>query len=404
MQILYSIGVRLIRCILYFFPISAKVKQFVSGRKRIWDDIQKVPSDREVIWMHCASFGEYEQGVPILKALKAKNPQAFYLVSFFSPSGYLAKKTHQVADLTTYLPWDNRTDMRQFIKKLQPAKVLIIKYEFWPNLLIELQKQRIQTYLIAGLFQPHQIFFKPWGYWFRGLLKGFTHLFVQNESSQNLLLSIGIKQVSVSGDPRYDRVSFSNEKLTFMAQFVMNRQCIVAGSIWPEDLSVLKESIAKTPSGWCWLIAPHKIDGRAVKTLLDELPAQSQRYSTIDHSALSQAPVLVMDTIGLLSACYQYGQIAYVGGGMGTKGLHNILEPAATGIPIVIGKNYDRFPEAVELTQQGGVVSISSQHEARKNLLFLMQDNRLRTEKGKINQHFIQSNMGATKRVLSMVG
>ena len=403
MQILYSIGVRLIRCILYILPISGRVKQFVSSRKRIWDDIQTVPGDREVIWMHCASFGEYEQGVPILKALKAKNPQVFYLVTFFSASGYLAKKMHQVADLTTYLPWDNRTDMRRFIKKLQPSKVLIIKYEFWPNLLIELQKQRIQTYLVAGLFQPHQVFFKPWGNWFRRLLKGFTHLFVQNEASQNLLLSIGIKQVSVSGDTRFDRVNFSNEKLTFMAQFVMNRQCIVAGSVWPEDLSVLKESIAKTPSGWCWLIAPHEIDGRAVKTLLDELPAQSQRYSTIDHSALSQAPVLVLDTVGLLSACYQYGEIAYVGGGMGTKGLHNILEPAATGIPIVIGKNYDRFPEAVKLTLKGGVVSISSQHEARKNLLSLMHDNSLRKEKGDINQHFIQANMGATTRILNIL-
>ena len=189
-----------------------------------------------------------------------------------------------------------------------------------------------------------------------------------------------------------------------MAQFVMNRQCIIAGSVWPEDLSVLKESIANTPAGWCWLIAPHEVDGRAVKSLVDELPAQSQRYRTIDHSALAQAPVLVLDTVGLLSSCYQYAQIAYVGGGMGTKGLHNILEPAAAGIPIVIGKNYDQFPEAVELIQEGGVISISSQHEARKNLLLLMKDKRIRKEKGDINQRFILANMGATKRVLDKLG
>jgi len=404
MQILYSIAVRLIRCILDIVPISGKTKQFVNGRKRIWDDIKTIPSDRELIWMHCASFGEYEQGLPILKALKAKNPQAFYLVSFFSPSGYLVKKTHQVANLTTYLPWDNRTDIRRFVKKVQPTKVFFIKYEFWPNLLIELQKQRVPTYLIAGLFKPYQLFFKPWGGWYRKLLKGFTHLFVQNEASQNLLLGIGIKQVSISGDTRFDRVNLSNEKLPFMAQFVMNRQCIIAGSVWPEDLSVLKESIANTPAGWCWLIAPHEIDRKTVKTLVDELPAQSQRYSTFDHSALAQAPVLVLDAVGLLSACYQYGQIAYVGGGMGAKGLHNILEPAAAGIPVVIGKNYDRFPEAIELNQQGGVVTISSQHEARKNLLLLMQDKRIRKEKGDINQRFIQANMGATKRVLDKLG
>jgi len=404
MRNLYSIVVRLVRRILIVAPISGKTKQFVVGRKRIWDDLKTIPSESEVIWMHCASFGEYEQGLPILKALKTKNPQAFYLVSFFSPSGYLVKKTHQVADLTTYLPWDNRTDVRRFVKKVQPTKVLFIKYEFWPNLLLELHNQKIPTFLIAGLFRPDQVFFKPWGGWFRKLLKGFTHIFVQNEASQNLLIGIGIKQVSVSGDTRFDRVNLSNEKLAFMAQFVMNRQCIIAGSVWPEDLSILKESIVNTPAGWCWLIAPHEIEGKTVKTLVDDLPTQSQRYSTIDHRALAHATVLVLDTIGLLSTCYQYAQIAYVGGGMGTKGLHNILEPAAAGIPIVIGKNYDRFPEAVELIQQGGAISISSQHEAGKNLLLLMKDKRIRKEKGDINQRFILANMGATKRVLDKLG
>lgn len=404
MRNLYSIVVQLVYRILIVAPISGKTKQFVDGRKRIWDDLKTIPSDRELIWMHCASFGEYEQGLPILKALKTKNPQAFYLVSFFSPSGYLVKKTHQVADLTTYLPWDNRTDVRRFVKKVQPTKVLLIKYDFWPNLLMELHNQKIPTFLIAGLFRPHQVFFKPWGGWYRRILKGFTHIFVQNEASQNLLIDIGIKQVSVSGDTRFDRVNLSNEKLAFMAQFVMNRKCIIAGSVWPEDLSILKESIANTPAGWCWLIAPHEIEEKTVKTLVDNLPAQSQRYSTIDHRALAHAPVLVLDTVGLLSACFQYGQISYVGGGMGTKGLHNILEPAAAGIPIVIGKNYDRFPEAVELIQQGGVIPISSQHEARKNLQLLMKDKRIRKEKGDINQRFILANMGATKRVLHKLG
>ena len=404
MRNLYSIVVRLVHRILILAPISGKTKQFVDGRKRIWNDLKTIPSNRKVIWMHCASFGEYKQGLPILQALKAKNPQAFYLVSFFSPSGYLAKKTHQVADLTTYLPWDNRTDVRRFVKKVQPTKVLFIKYEFWPNLLIELQKQRIPTYLIAGLFRPDQVFFKPWGGWFRRLLKGFTHFFVQNEASQNLLLGIGIKQVSVSGDTRFDCVNLSNEKLAFMTQFVMNRQCIIAGSVWPEDLSILKESIANTHAGWCWLIAPHEINDQRIESLMNGLPSESQRYTQCETKLLSKTPVLILDTIGLLSACYKYSQIAYVGGGMGTKGLHNILEPAAAGIPIVIGKNYDRFPEAVDLIQQGGVISVSSQREARKNLLLLMKHNSIRKEKGDINQCFINTNTGATKRVLDKLG
>ena len=404
MQILYSITVRLIRCILYYVPISGKVKQFVNGRKRIWDDIKTIPNNKEVVWMHCASFGEYEQGLPILKALQAKNPQAFYLVSFFSPSGYLVKKTHQVADLVTYLPWDNRTDVRRFVKKVQPAKVFFIKYEFWPNMLIELQKQKIPTFLIAGLFRPDQVFFKPWGGWFRKLLKGFSHIFVQDKVSQELLIAIGIKQVSISGDTRFDRVQQQKQDLPFMKAFIGDRKCIVAGSTWSKDIAVLKDIITQTPKDWCWLIAPHEISDRRIESLMSDLPNNSQRYIKCDTKFLPKAPVLVLDTVGLLSSCYQYAQIAYVGGGMGTKGLHNILEPAATGIPIVIGKNYDRFPEAVELTQLGSVVSISSQHEARENLLSLMNNKRFRKEKGDINQRFIQANMGATKRVLDKLG
>jgi 3-deoxy-D-manno-octulosonic-acid transferase len=403
MQILYSIAVRLIRCILYIVPISGKTKQFVDGRKRIWKDIKTIPSEREVIWMHCASLGEYEQGLPILKALKTKNPQAFYLVSFFSPSGYLVKKTHQVADLTTYLPWDNRTDVCRFINIVKPAKVLFVKYEFWPNLLIELQKQRIPVYLISGHFRSHQLFFKPWGGWFRKLLKGFSHIFVQNKGSHELLTAIGVKQVSISGDTRYDRVQQQKQDLPIIKTFVGDRKCIVAGSTWPQDIAVLKDTISQTPNDWCWLIAPHEINKQHTKLLMDQLPSTSQRFTVRDEDKLSQAAVLVLDTIGLLSSCYQYGEIAYVGGGMGTKGLHNILEPAAAGIPVVIGKNFDRFPEAVELVLKGGVVSISSQQEAKQEFLSLINDRNQRKEKGKVNHKYIIENLGATNKIVNVL-
>ena len=394
----------MVRRILIVAPISGKTKQFVDGRKCIWDDLKTIPSDREVIWMHCASFGEYEQGLPILYALKAKEPKKFYLITFFSPSGFHANKTQQVADMTTFLPWDNRTDVRRFVKRVQPAKVLFVKYEFWPNLLIELQKQKIPTYLISALFQPHQVFFKPWGGWFRKLLNGFSHIFVQNQASKELLDDIGITQVSVSGDSRFDRVQQQKQNLPIVNTFVGNRKCIIAGSTWEQDMTVLKDIIAQTPKEWCWLIAPHEINDQRIESLMNQLPSTAQRFTVREEDKLPQATVLVLDTIGLLSSCYQYGQIAYIGGGMGTKGLHNILEPAAAGIPIVIGKNYDRFPEAVELIQQGGAISISSQHEAGKNLLLLMKDKRIRKEKGDINQRFILANMGATKRVLDKLG
>ena len=271
--------------------------------------------------MHCASLGEYEQGLPVLKSLQAENPDSFYLVTFFSPSGYHVKKAHQVADITTYLPWDNRSDIRRFINHLQPAKVLFIKYEFWPNLLRELHKQQVPTYLIAGLFQSSQVFFKPWGGWFRKLLRGFTHIFVQDEESQQLLhkywhqpksLFLEILVLIVCKQQKQD--------LSFMKTFVMNRKCIVAGSTWSQDIDVLKEAIDHTPKGWCWLIAPHEINKQQLLKLMGQLPSTAQRYTTAEkhnyrmHLFLSSTPLVYYH-------CYHYGHIAYVGGAMGGSGL-----------------------------------------------------------------------------------
>jgi 3-deoxy-D-manno-octulosonic-acid transferase len=394
----------LVRRILIVAPISGKIKQFVDGRKRIWDDLKNIPNDKEVVWMHCASLGEYEQGLPILHALKAREPKTFYLVTFFSPSGYHANKAQQVANLTTFLPWDHPSDVRRFVQIVKPTKVFIIKYEFWPNLLLELHNQKIPTFLIAGLFRPHQTFFKPWGGQFCKLLKSFSHIFVQNQPSKELLNDIGITQVSVSGDTRFDRVQQQKQDLPFIKSFIGNRKCIVAGSTWSQDIAVLKDIIAQTPKDWCWLIAPHDINDQRIESLINGLPPESQRYTQCETKLLSKTPVLVLDTIGLLSSCYQYAQIAYVGGGMGTKGLHNILEPAAAGIPIVIGKNYTLFPEAVSLIKAGGVISISNAREAKKKLLSFIHDGNHRKETGVINLHFIRANLGATKKVLDILG
>ena len=404
MRNLYSIVVRLVRRILIVAPISGKIKQFVDGRKRIWDDLKNIPNDKEVVWMHCASLGEYEQGLPILHALKAREPKTFYLVTFFSPSGYHANKAQQVANLTTFLPWDHPSDVRRFVQIVKPTKVFIIKYEFWPNLLLELHNQKIPTFLIAGLFRPHQMFFKPWGGQFCKLLKSFSHIFVQNQPSKELLNDIGITQVSVSGDTRFDRVQQQKQDLPFIKSFIGKRKCIVAGSTWSQDIAVLKDIIAQTPKDWCWLIAPHDINDQRIESLINGLPPESQRYTQCETKLLSKTPVLVLDTIGLLSSCYQYAQIAYVGGGMGTKGLHNILEPAAAGIPIVIGKNYTSFPEAVSLIKAGGVISISNAREAKKKLLSFIHDGNHRKETGVINLHFIRANLGATKKVFDILG
>ena len=400
MSFFYSFAVSVAKAVASVVSTSAKSKAFVAGRKKIWTQLESIPKDAKVVWMHCASLGEYEQGLPVLQGLKASNPNYFYLVTFFSPSGYEVRKNHGIANLTTYLPWDTKKDVKRFIKCVNPALVILVKYEFWPNLIRKIQYQNIPLYLVAGLFRKKHIFFKPWGKNYRKLLEGFTHLFVQNEESLQLLHQIGITHASVSGDTRYDRVGASKAPLPFMETFVGNRKCIVAGSTWPEDEAVLFNAIAQTLDNWCWLIAPHEMNEEKLNKLMAKLPKASLRYSQTNESEKKDCPVLVLDTVGMLSRCYAYGAIAYVGGGMGTSGLHNILEPAAEGIPVIIGKNYNKFPEAKALIDFGGVISISTADDCNKQLIELTQNDSLRAERGNLNAAFVSENQGATEKTL----
>lgn len=403
MPFLYSLAVSVAKAITPAVATSAKAKAFVLGRKALWTQLENIPPNKKVVWMHCASLGEYEQGLPVLTALKNKYPTYFYLVTFFSPSGYEVRKNHGIADLVTYLPWDTKADVNRFVAQVNPVMALLVKYEFWPNLIRALQRKGVPLFLIAGLFRQNQRFFKPWGYSQRKLLREFTHLFVQNDDSLKLLRSIGIQQVRISGDTRYDRVGASKTPLPFMESFVGNRKCVIAGSTWPEDEAVLLEAIAQTPSDWCWLIAPHEMHEDKLLQLMTKLPKGSVRYSQSKTSAFTNCPVLVLDTVGMLSRCYAYGRIAYVGGGMGRSGLHNILEPAAEGIAVVIGKNYQKFPEAKALIDLGGVVSITSADDCTNQVLKLMQNDRLRNEKGQVNAAFVTQNQGATEKTISLL-
>ena len=353
--------------------------------------------------MHCASLGEYEQDLPVLTALKNNHLEYFYLVTFFSPSGYEVRKNHGIADLVTYLPWDTKADVKRFVALVNPVMALLVKYEFWPNLIRELQRKEVPLYLIAGLFRQNQRFFKPWGNGQRKLLREFAHLFVQNEASLKLLQSIGVQQVSVSGDTRFDRVGAAKQPLAFMDTFVGARKCIVAGSTWPEDEAILLEAIRHTPKDWCWLIAPHEMHEAKLNHLMARLPKGSLRYTQYEEEAFNGCPVLVLDTVGMLSRCYPYASLAYVGGGMGTSGLHNILEPAAEGVPIVIGKNYDTFPEAKDLIALGGVVSVATADACSKQLSILQENDALREEKGSTNKNYVRTNQGATAKTLSLL-
>ena len=401
MQYFYAIAVSAAKCLMPLAARSTKNKAFVQGRKELWTQLETIPKNAQVVWMHCASLGEYEQGLPVLQGLKASNSNYFYLVTFFSPSGYEVRSTHGVADLATYLPWDTKKDVQRFIDLVRPKVALFVKYEFWPNMIDALHKANVPLFLVAGLFRSNHVFFRPWGGGYRKLLKGFNHLFVQNEPSLKLLSQIGIHHASVSGDTRYDRVGASKAPVPFMESFIGNRKCIVAGSTWPEDETVLKESIAQTPKDWCWLIAPHEMHEEKLHQLMAKLPKGSLRYTKSQESEFANCPVLILDTVGMLSRCYAYGAIAYVGGGMGTSGLHNILEPAAEGIPVVIGKNYQKFPEAISLIDLEGVVSVSAANECTRQLTKLMQNDGLRSEKGSINNKFITQNQGATEKTLT---
>lgn len=403
MAFLYSLAVAVAKAMTPVVAKSAKTKAFVAGRKALWTQLKGIPQNKKVVWMHCASLGEYEQGLPVLTALKNNHPEYFYLVTFFSPSGYEVRKNHGIADLATYLPWDTKADVKRFIALVNPVMALLVKYEFWPNLIRELQRKEVPLYLIAGLFRQNQRFFKPWGNGQRKLLREFAHLFVQNEASLKLLQSIGVQQVSVSGDTRFDRVGAAKQPLAFMDTFVGARKCIVAGSTWPEDKAILLEAIRHTPKDWCWLIAPHEMHEAKLNHLMARLPKGSLRYTQYEEEAFNGCPVLVLDTVGMLSRCYPYASLAYVGGGMGTSGLHNILEPAAEGVPIVIGKNYDTFPEAKDLIALGGVVSVATADACSKQLSILQENDALREEKGSTNKNYVRTNQGATAKTLSLL-
>lgn len=403
MSFFYSFVVSIAKALTPVIAKSAKSKAFVDGRKALWAQLDGIPKNKKVVWMHCASLGEHEQGLPVLTALKNNHPEHFYLVTFFSASGYEVRKNHGVADLATYLPWDTKADVKRFVALVKPAMALLVKYEFWPNLIRELQDKRVPLYLIAGLFRQNQHFFKPWGNSQRKLLREFAHLFVQNEASLKLLQSIGVQQVSISGDTRFDRVGVPKEQLAFMETFVGNRKCIVAGSTWTEDEVVLAKAIKQTPKDWCWLIAPHEMHETKLKYLMAQLPKGSLRYTKSDEAAFEACPVLVLDTVGMLGSCYPYASLAYVGGGMGTSGLHNILEPAAEGVPIVIGKNYDTFPEAKDLIALGGVISVATADACSKQLSMLQENDALRTGKGNSNKNYVRTNQGATAKTLSLL-
>ena len=401
MQRIYNVLVKLSGVVLKSAgTFSPKLKDFTEGRKDLFSKLeQKIDPEAEHIWIHAASLGEFEMAVPVLKMLKDKYPGTKTIVSFFSPSGYKNKKKHPLVDHFTYLPLDTMENASKFLEIIQPKMAFFIKYDFWPNFLNELKKQKIRTFLVSGVFRKDQPFFKAYGKWMTKSLQAFEHFFVQNEESKELLNSIGLNNVTVSGDTRFDRVAAQLEadnRIDFIEEFKQDKLLVVCGSTWPEDEELLLKFINNSVN-IKFIIAPHEIKVEKINKLLSKLKIPVVKFTEKEGKDLKDFSVLILDTIGLLGRAYSYASIAYVGGAAGTTGLHNILEPATFGIPIVIGENFSRFPEAGKLRQLAGLYSVKNSEEFSAIMTKFCTNSEFREKTGMIAGHFINSNTGAIR-------
>jgi 3-deoxy-D-manno-octulosonic-acid transferase len=409
MNQIYNIIVLLAsQCLKIFALFSPKLKLFVSGRKSVFSTLEsEIQTNDKTIWFHAASLGEYEQGLPVMEAVKQYYPNHKIVLTFFSPSGFEVRKNNSIADVTVYLPLDTLSNAKQFVQLVHPEKVFFIKYEYWPNYLNELKKQEIKTYLISGILREKQAFFKWYGGFYRNALKTFDYFFVQNEGSKTLLKSIGFTNVKVSGDTRFDRVVAildRDNSLDFIEQFTNTTTTIVIGSSWPKDEELLINYINNSSDSVKFIIAPHNIKADQLVQLKSSIHKKTILFSEKEHVDVSNFGVFIIDTVGILTKIYSYADIAYVGGGFGNPGVHNILEPATFGIPVVIGPNYSHFSEATALVNLGGCMSIQNQTQLNEAFDLLLQNEDERLEKGHICSTFVQMNKGATQTVMSQIG
>ncbi len=403
-NIIIHISYFFLKIIAFFNP---KIKLFINGRKETFKKLNVITPTDKVFWIHAASLGEFEQARPIIERLKKEYTTHKIVVSFFSPSGYEIRKNYELADVVCYLPFDTKKKIKRFIHQIHPDISIIIKYEFWPNLLNELKKANIKTVLVSGIFRKDQLFFKSYGKWMRGFLNTFTHFFVQNTTSKNLLNSINFKNNTLSGDTRFDRVYEilkQDNTLDFVNEFKDNNYTVVAGSTWKEDEDLLVNYInTEISNKGKIIIAPHNINTVKIEELRNAILKKTILYSERNSVNLKEYQVLIIDTIGILTKIYSYANAAYVGGGLAT-GLHNILEPATYGIPIVFGTNkHEKFKEAVDLINLGGSKGILNQEEFSGIFTDLKNNLELRINMGEINKNYVKNNIGATELVLSYI-
>ncbi|OYX86204.1 MAG: 3-deoxy-D-manno-octulosonic acid transferase [Flavobacteriales bacterium 32-34-25] len=408
MLFLYNIIITLADFLLKIIALfNPKMKLFVSGRKTVFETLsQKINASDKTIWFHAASLGEYEQGLPVIEKMKEKYPSHKIVLTFFSPSGYEVRKNNMIADATVYLPMDTKKNAKKFIKLVHPEIAFFIKYEYWPNYLYELKKSNTPTYLISGIFREKQLFFKWYGQFYRNALNSFTYFFVQNEASKKLLLQLGKTNITVSGDTRFDRVAAILEKdntLDFISQFKNDTLTIVIGSSWPKDEDLLIDYVNSNDQNVKFIIAPHNIKAEQIQQLKNSITKKTILFSEKTDKNLAEYDVFIIDTIGILTKIYSYADIAYVGGGFGNPGVHNILEPATFGVPIIIGPNFSHFAEATDLVNLKGCISIANSKELTDAFETLITDEIIRKKKGGICSDFVNKNKGATALILEKI-
>ena len=409
MQFAYSLGILLyyglIHCVALWNP---KAKSWIRGRKswshRLQEQVSDWPADEKSVWVHCASLGEFEQGRPLIEKLKAQNPEIRIILTFFSPSGYEIRKDYPLADLICYLPIDLPGAARKFVSLIRPDLVVFVKYEFWFNYLSVLRKQKIPHILIAGLFRPGQHFFSWYGGWFRKALKGFSHFFVQDQVSAQLLESVNVLDVKVVGDPRIDRVvTLVNSAPVFpeIDRFIQGRKALIVGSSWGPDEALLIPFFSKhLPKDWVMIVAPHDISKTHLNQIDEQITVPYFKYSEGITDEKSTR-LLLIDNIGMLSGLYRYGTLAYIGGGFG-EGIHNTLEPLAFGLPVIFGPRYSKFREARDMIKGGGAKAIHDLEQLEKAFKEF-SNAALYSETTQLTQAYVNKNQGASQKIYSWI-
>jgi 3-deoxy-D-manno-octulosonic-acid transferase len=408
MNFLYDLSIALYSLLIRLAAtFNVKAAQITKGRKNVFTALSKeIIHDRPIIWVHCASLGEFEQGRPLIEAIKKQHPHYQVFLTFFSPSGYEIRKNYELADYICYLPADTKKNAVKLIDLVKPEMVFFIKYEYWFHYINELKNRNIPLYLVSAIFRKNQVFFKNsfYGNWYRKLLNGVTHFFAQDEQSVNLLHSIGIGNVTRAGDTRFDRVAGiakAAKDLKLIEKFKADQVLIVAGSTWKPDEELLIEFIHSHPEVKM-VIAPHETKRANIERLISKLKSPVICYTEASEDAVINSQVLIVDTIGLLSSVYRYAELAYIGGGFGV-GIHNTLEAAIYGIPVVFGPNYLKFNEAVAMKNLGIAYPIQNYDELKTCLEKLIADTEKRKQISSASKSYTQLNIGATQKIIELI-